>query len=135
MKANELRIGNLVNVPREDQSPFRIDAFEHLSSTYIKVKMIHPEFGDKMHPLTWYDEDLTPIQLTEEWLLKFGFEKIEDTSWYFEYRIDKKNIISFDKDHKEYSYFNLSSRLCQLKYVHQLQNIYFSLTQQELKIK
>lgn len=75
-----------------------------------------------------------PIPITEEWLLKFGFKKIKNTPWYREYRIDKKNIVSFDKDDKEYSYFNLSSRLCTLKYVHQLQNLYFALTGAELTV-
>jgi hypothetical protein len=135
IKANELRIGNLVNVPREDQSPFRIDAFEYLSHTYIKVAMTHPEFGDKMHPLTWYDEDLKPIPLTEEWLLKFGFRQCE----YFKNKFDLGDINAILI--KDFCIIEMFDHLLdthvsikQIKYAHQLQNLYFFLTDAELTV-
>ncbi len=144
IKANELRIGNLVNVPREDQSPFRIDAFEYLSNTYIKVAMTHPEFGDKMHPLTWYDEDLKPIPLTEEWLLKFGFKAV-----YFK---DEKTINYFNTPNQtrglwvkirttingEKTFLIAINRFDDdfrnILYVNQLQNLFFCLTGSELTV-
>lgn len=154
MKANELRIGNFVNVPREDQSPFRIDVFEYLSNTFIKVAMTHPEFGNKMHPLTWYGEDLKPIPLTEEWLVKFGFvkknigEKLPQ-SWY------ELKYLSNEHDPMITSWVSIlinietwSCVICdeypdemgantkvKIEHVHQLQNLYFALTGEELTIK
>lgn len=74
MKASELRIGNIVNVPREDQSPFRIDFFEYLYDNDCKVAKRSFIGETEVHPLTWYFIDLKPIPLTEEWLLKWVSE-------------------------------------------------------------
>lgn len=67
-------------------------------------------------------KDLEPIPLTEEWLLRFGYTKISNNSFIITghciwicndlFRCDKNGIV--------------------LKHVHQLQNLYFALTNQEL---
>jgi hypothetical protein len=71
-----------------------------------------------------------PIPLTEECLMKFGFEKSDE--WYF---LDRY-CASFDTD---YPLWFGQQGCCQydaikvgIKYVHQLQNLYFALTQKEL---
>jgi hypothetical protein len=83
-----------------------------------------------------------PIPLTEEWLLKFGFEKEMDGS------LVLNNLAIFlDKRFKENVYlmtieggifgsevWNKLHNL-KLKHVHQLQNLYFALTNEELTIK
>jgi hypothetical protein len=70
MNANELRIGNRVNVPNKGQCPFRIDAFEYLSEDFGKVAM----GKDKdLHPATWYLSDIDPIPLTPKILEKCGW--------------------------------------------------------------
>ena len=126
MKANELRIGNYVNVPTKEQCPFRIDAFEYCSEQFIKVAQEIEISGTQIHPLTWYGGDLEPIPLTEEWLLKFGFERLGSG------RFDFKTFTYYLHDG---SFYNKTSRLCTIKYVHQLQNLYFALTGEELTIK
>ena len=70
-----------------------------------------------------------PIPLTKEWLLMFGLKKefgeytLTDSYW----------RIGVDRD------FNVSVmgeyHLCKCEYVHQLQNLYFALTGEELEIK
>jgi len=145
MKANELRIGNYVNTPNPSQSPFRIDSFESHSDYFIKVAQRMFILEQEVHPLTWYGKDIEPIQLTDEWFLKFGFapdgeymsiERLDckycfgyrdwAASWtfYIEYTDSPdgkddgvKYPISFD-----------------IKYVHQLQNLYLALTGEELTI-
>lgn len=111
IKANELRIGNLVhtNFEREKQ--------------ITDIKPI--DFRENY--LNLYD----PIPLTEEWLLKFGFEKENILS---------DGTISFKFN--PYFYFNPLKKegyICihtpPIKYVHQLQNLYFSLTGEELRSK
>ena len=72
---------------------------------------------------------IEPIPLTEEWLLKFGFEKNKNSDLYFrlnnyEYFIENGIIDN------GYSRMNEIS----VKYVHQLQNLYFALTGKELEI-
>jgi len=141
INAEELRLGNYVDVPRKDQSPFRIDAFESLSKTFIKVAMIHPIHGKFFHPLTWYGDDLKPIPLTEEWLVNFGFEdkktffnlsKREDLGHHFGdfavSRYDDTQMKVWRGDSRYLGIFHI-------QYVHQLQNFYFALTGEELILK
>jgi len=110
MKATELRIGN-----------------------YVRTTVTHTEFKTNIDELTVIlsepkDHQLEPIPLTEEWLLKFGFErnvlnaKHNDIIYYSENNIGVKGILGMVKPSK-------------CIYVHQLQNLYFALTGEELTIK
>jgi hypothetical protein len=83
-----------------------------------------------------------PILLTEDWLVKFGFKKEMDGSW-----VLNNLAIFLDKRFKENVFLmiieggvfggELWNKLqnIKLKHVHQLQNLYFALTNQELTIK
>jgi hypothetical protein len=137
MKATELRIGNLVNSPNNNQNPFRIDSFEYLAVGMGKAGMI---LDKRLHPLTWYLQDLQPIPLTEEWLLKLQFEIFGDILFLGdEYNIWKQtpncrfNLFTIDKERWICSILN--QELTEIKYIHQLQNLYFALTGEELVIK
>lgn len=79
-----------------------------------------------------------PIPLTEEWLIKLGFQSGGAKQWLF---------ITLDKKDESYLYFNPlgkgiaidqngteCSYEIELNYVHQLQNLYFSLTGRELTV-
>ena len=77
---------------------------------------------------------MTPIPLTEEWLLKFGFGKSEE----HEYGCNTHEIFGFYYDY-HFNKFYLDTpneQVCIpfIKYVHQLQNLYFSLCGKELEI-
>ncbi len=96
--------------------------------------MTHPEYGEKMHPLTWYGDDLSPILITEEWLFKFGFELINNSF----YRSRNSELclywtVSQNKMLPEYYGKRLVTGY-DFKYVHQLQNLYFCLTGSELTV-
>lgn len=75
-----------------------------------------------------------PIPLTEEWLLKLGFA-------HGSFGIDRGELSIITKGMDEYyengrTYFNSWCILeHQPEYVHQLQNLYFALTGEELTIK
>jgi len=88
-----------------------------------------------------------PIALTEEWLLKGGFEKRfeEDNCNLYDLESFKKNtkkamnrgqgffcLANFLK--KEGFWIDLQSRAT-LKFVHQLQNLYHAITGEELNFK
>ena len=119
MKANELRIGNYI----QDQGGkiLRIDWFEQNKAcmqmfvNYIEV-----------HPLTEHFDSMQPIPLTEEWLMKFGFEALFSGAGYV------KNHVEIGYNHN--GFYIITSGL-KIKYVHQLQNLYFALTGEELTIK
>ena len=74
-----------------------------------------------------------PIPLTEEWLLKFGFEK-PASSWCG----DKFHLTTWDRYPDCWCVAlnkNNAILVDKLKHVHQLQNLYHALCQEELKIK
>ena len=128
MRVTELRIGNWLQ--RLDGSVFQI--------TCDDLKIIN-EIAEKLHP--------QPIPLTEEWLLKFRFEK-DDIAY-------SKNIDLFGGGKKlsfsgDYLYIVDSEKQNTIPtdiitiwnkdvkknfYVHQLQNLYFALTGEELTLK
>ncbi|WP_185285729.1 hypothetical protein [Elizabethkingia meningoseptica] len=71
-----------------------------------------------------------PIELTEEWLLKLGFIKSKFSSNCFKIT----NGYKFHFAGGEELYLD-SIRLEHIKYIHQLQNLHFALTGEELTIK
>jgi hypothetical protein len=121
IQANELRIGNWVTYhdPDEGDMPCRIDG------TDIAKLEIDDDYRAKH----------SPIELTPEILEKCGFSKTsyDGESWY-EY--EAKNGIVFCEDDKNgYCEVSLDLYDCiRVKYVHELQNLYFALTGKEIKI-
>ena len=86
-----------------------------------------------------------PVELTEEWLINLGFNKTECLET-FDGRLDKQVGFRYRNDLGERDYFYvISSEVdecsCyyyvtkEVKYVHQLQNIYHALTGDELCVK
>lgn len=67
---------------------------------------------------------LKPIPLTEQWLLKFGLSNRK--IWVFEI---------FGDNHRGFHISSEGGEWLFIKYVHQLQNLYFALTGEELKVK
>jgi phage FluMu gp28-like protein len=121
MKANELRIGNLVYWNGE---------------IGIISQLLEMEVAFKCGESDLY-EALDPIQLTEEWLLKFGFEMINSSP--INYKIYRLKDISFnvikDSNIKLYNKIVYSEQYRHIESIHQLQNLYFALTGDELTIK
>ena len=117
MKANELRIGNLVE--------FGNGKITHVGD--ILSRTIYSKDRKYIIDVNY----AKPIQLTEEWLLKFGFVK-----WFYGWCLSDFCI----QDNEDGS-FILSINLGEYEagnsfyYVHQLQNLYFALTGEELTIK
>ena len=116
MEARELRIGNIV-INREDYAPFEITE------------------GWEIDNIGLYE----PIPLTEEWLLKFGFEMIEDKTeevWYWAYKDFVLEPTFFCFGYASPIVFDLIrvNEENPLIHVHQLQNLYFALTGEELEI-
>ena len=115
MKATELRVGNLVKAKHTNGNP----------NKWVVIQ-IKPE-----HIVTCSDKPkwFKPIPLTEEWLIKFRF------SYMVDYTIQINGFtICFEKQGKHLFCF-LESIGLEIYYVHQLQSLYFSLTNQELKIE
>jgi hypothetical protein len=121
---NELRIGNLVD----------------LGNRIAKVTEIYPlacmvaDLEQTQDTLESY-ERVTGITLTEELLLKFGFKYDADND-----KLCKSlhiDILSFraSEGHMCLESQGYRTLYKHIKYVHQLQNLYFALTGEELEIK
>lgn len=131
MKINELRIGNLIyEIVDTPENPKYKDEFE-IAGINAVYDTLH-DANDNITLLSCCE----PIPLTEEWLLKTGFFWSDCYKNYF----NGKCSIKFDKTDKCY-YISQeqSDALCyrifsKLKYVHKLQNLYFELEDEELKI-
>ena len=131
MIASELRLGNWINVK------------------CIAKECGHDEFDPQecnIHNLqgilTGNDDFLyEPILLTEDWLVRFGFKNPYDPAWFYleinplsrrfivYVNPDNRGIALFDNDDNEQYTYHI-----ELKYVHQLQNLYFALTGKELML-
>ena len=128
MKASELRIGNLIywNIPNKMERKI----------VHEVSAIINPTLHTCPISLGILDEDgYVGIPLTEEWLLKFGFENQQIELDY----PDKLLINSATVGGKYYFYLDDTDGstfyLNYIQYVHQLQNLYFILTGTELEIK
>jgi len=109
MKASELRIGNKALLADS------IVTIEEICSDGIET----PEHGFVSA------NKLSGIPLTEEWLVKFGFAK--STTWF------RKGSHAIELTVCNlYEFKNIA--VVEVKYVHQLQNLYFALTGEELTI-
>ena len=132
IKANELRISNYVE-------------YKHLNNdvlygydTVTSIDLNGISLSCRKYTVMTID-CIKPIPLTEELLLKCGF-----ISWSF-----KRSYISIKKDTNLYTLvYDLIKSECyldldftfmtldnEIKYLHQLQNLYFALTGTELEIK
>jgi hypothetical protein len=119
MKANELRIGNLIKEPIES------------GGKICQVKRIETDKDGYSH----YLDHCSPIPLTEEWLLKFGFYLDEDGN--FSINESVFTIVNLRRGIDLRERFEIFSHDFNpdLDYVHQLQNLYFALTGKELTSK
>ena len=120
MEAKELRIGNLVNYRIEDKFDERKEWLEVSEIDAIDLQCI--------------DNDFSPIPITKEWLLKFGFKQIDDRSYKLR---NFGKFIFFEQLKNSFAFYpagvlNFLMRMDNLKSVHQLQNLYFALTGREL---
>lgn len=120
IQSNELRIGNFV------QSYADIITVEYVDKLLLKG-FFH---RDVVYNTSIQIRHCKPILLNEEWLIKLGFIK-SDTGYYF------------DKDCEVLFYLNNEKKpICEIHdydykhivHVHQLQNLYFALTQKELTL-
>jgi len=125
---NELRIDNLVL--NDGKIHFiNPDDIHDLSEYYGKPRA---RFVNELKSI--YE----PIPITEECLLKFGCEKYNEGR--FMLKLSETLIIFWNigDDYFICEFSSRSTHVCYFndhRYVHQLQNLYFALTQKELTLK
>lgn len=131
INSSELKIGNLIQWNEEVPA-------------IVAVTGIHKDSidFDGQYKGLMSVERFNPIPLTDDWISKLGFENSEkefgigfyhpNTMLFELYRKNKEFGYYYSVRHSNSMVYVLSEHL---KYVHQLQNLYFCLTGQELIIK
>lgn len=117
LSAKDLRIGNLL--------------YRYEKIVYVNIGILQKiQNGSVIY---------RPIPISEEWLLNLGFENIIE---YIGYKHPKLKLLgrwairkSFVSDEIISKPFLRFDRLTDVYYVHQLQNIFFALTGEELTFK
>ena len=120
MEANELRIGNYLN-----------QNIDNIPNHFIQFKVGEIVQGSE------FLKTASPIPLTEEWLLKFGFDYIRNINEYHNRKINEGAYylkpVGDVYDHW-YLYHKTKMITSNIQHVHQLQNLYFVLTGEELTL-
>lgn len=119
MKENELRIGNFVHYQINDEFDERKQWNEIIKISYIDFETL--------------DQYYSPIEITESWLLEFGFEK-DGPGWYWLNEVNRITKIGFAYEINN-QIFEFEELQISIKYVHELQNLYFALTGKEFEMK
>jgi hypothetical protein len=112
MKVTELRIGNFVNVNGW------FSEIAAIGYNYVEISN-----GIEEHLI----KELEPITLTEEWLERFGWVKSKDRSHFWH----DSNLSLWFNDNGLFIE-SVGGKLY-IKHLHQLQNLYFALTYEELQ--
>lgn len=118
MDVRELRIGNYID------SIY----FDNITHKVVEIRDC-VVYTEKYKGISF--PSIKPIPLTEEWLIKFGFKKVEDGG----FKHPNIHFILYGCE-GEYSFctvegYDINDRI---KFVNQLQNLCYALTGEELKI-
>ena len=141
MKATELRIGNYVNIKEEAKK----NLFDTCSLLEAQVKYLNE---NQLFKVASVDEDqvrlyleneevefnfdeIEPVELTSEIIKYFGFEGQPSDFYKDKLSICLKGSDSFHKEGRVY-FNSWCIKEKQIKYLHKLQNLFFSLTEEEL---
>lgn len=125
MKASELRIGNYVLL--DDKGVYQIDSGHDI---------------EEIDSFPFDNPYCQGVPLTEQWLKDFGFKPrgagfLINTNRITALRLDSTSFI-LDENTRFYVTLHHGKDIVhskKIKYVHQLQNLYFALTGEELKLK
>lgn len=131
MKVNELKCSDL-----------RIGNYLKYNSKIVEVFGLRPRY------IEYYDEDeflvgdnpeyFEPIELTEELLVKIGFEKFEKLfrMKLREFHLDYFIVVGVLRIYKKITdcYFDKNLEI-KCEFLHQLQNAYYLLTNEELEVE
>jgi len=138
IQANELRIGNILidnGFEAIRDSTDIMDSVVSITSIWDSGKLDY-YIGRKVGEIYENEsiKEFSPIPLTEDWLVRFGFEYFKGNN---SYQYDSFMGFTIWGRLKDGFSVHVQDIECgnPIKYVHQLQNLYFALTGEELQSK
>jgi hypothetical protein len=134
-----LRLGNLLLYNNEPHyvSFLSLDIDDEYQEL-IGVTPFGKRSGEKNDWIRALGDSLKPIPITEEWLIKCGFEKgpaYEPEGITYKKRIGISPVAISTTERYRYLWIDEKLIHHNHQHVHQLQNLYFALTGEELTIK
>lgn len=126
----EIRIGNLLQIPN-GQSHSEVTGITNTGKIWFVPNPAHEQCA-------WMQDEIKRIRLTEEWLTRFGFKENSEPHFHPEsktFENDLGDLIVLEHGEFNYQYPSRYVGEIEVKYVHQLQNLYFALTGNELILK
>jgi hypothetical protein len=143
IKVNELRVGNLIYAGTDEndqpQAGKVLQIFEDVIHWTFDLNQKSINEGYNSTDLRY----VNPILLTPEWMERCGFEK-DDERYDGETLIMRRGVIELRHDEDQpltgysiaiYDDGTLAFVRYSILYLHQLQNLYFALTGEEIQIK
>ena len=140
MEANKLRIGNYVKFydPINGTNIYRV----YYIADYGNISSVSLEGKGQLASCTV--KDIEPIELTGDILINIGFKKGYNEIYSmalctdcYDYYISYQNVSDNKYSFVAYGYngeLKRQIRLDNIQYLHELQNVFFSFTNQELEI-
>jgi hypothetical protein len=139
MELKDLRKGNFV-LDRGDNI-IRIDWFEFRDKLCMDNTINVEGVVHRLHPFTEDIQYAKPIKLSDEWFERLGFQKDRNGNWwkgwvtgylefiaggdgYYYPQVGQSPEMSFQKEQ--------IVALCRIKYVHELQNLWYWIAREEL---
>lgn len=135
METSELRLGNLVNrkywnpEPNNEKYCTEVNVVTWISPSNINVSPIISKEKFRISK-----DNIIPAELTEYWVRKFGFIKTKNNC--FESKCGNYAVGFYDDG----IFFFIAIYMeippsVKLQYIHEFQNLYFSLSKKELVLK
>lgn len=136
LNPRELRIGNLVSV-------FRNNDWNVVEIATLDIATFDYRVPEEAAPIPDAYETARPVPITEEWLKRFGFE-IDDwprilrriysgsfSTYFFDVMVTASGYDIIIEHRSTKSRVNVGTRI---KHIHHLQNAYFVISGEELKL-
>jgi hypothetical protein len=137
MNSNELRLGNYINWIRIDGNPIEVVSIYNIMRSTVRCCTTTIE---ELNEIQLYYSEIKPIPLTEQWLIKFGFENRDTRKWLYYKDCGTEYLVEYYKADNTFSFDMLvdgefRTIIYDLEFVHILQNVWFALTGEELELK
>jgi hypothetical protein len=130
LKNNDFRIGNFTyGIEQKPQAIRRVTSINEDNVYLIRIDGLHGDLG-------YTYDNINPIKLTEEWLIRLGVNEVKSQE------VLRINYVKYYKTDNKFDYclcyyFDddgyVDNVFKEIKYVHELQNLYFALTGSELQ--
>lgn len=136
MKNEELRLGNLIRLDLEDENdeltPYLKDVVKVCSIDEYSIKV--GTIDEEILLCSKFENESIPIELTEDIVQYTNLIKLREWVGMYHSKDYDFEYSKFDGVDECATIFYKKLKIKEIKYLHELQNIYFELTSKELKI-